>query len=229
MFISRAHSATLGPSGGRDSCPQAGDEEQTWKVDAKSCTGTAGTADRRDEGMGSLWYCWTRSTPEDARERSIAPYSTTTERPSGLWFQSVFSYLPVSNVDYPAVYQGRHKTYPMSLLFVFFSGKEIWLRGPLDAMGCSIGDLIAAGQGPLPFIDVGWKESYPYKRHFKLHEQQDTYSDFLNGWTHQQPQHMLVEQAWACVPSGTQKAANDQEKLWHFENNFPLPSIVFAK
>lgn len=150
---------------------------------------------RRDEGMRSLRYCWTRSTPEDARERSVAPYSATTERPSGLLFQSVFSYLPVSNVGDPAVYQGRHRTYPVSLLFVFFSGKETCLHGPLGAMRCSTGDLITMGQRPLPFIDVGWKESYPYKRHFKLHEQQDTYSDFLNGWTHQQPQHMLVEQA----------------------------------
>lgn len=44
----------------------------------------------------------------------------------------------------PAVYQGRHRTYPMSPLFVF-SGKEIRLRGPLGAPGSSAGALITMG------------------------------------------------------------------------------------
>lgn len=60
----------------------------------------------------------------------------------------------MSNMGDPAVYQARHRTYPMSPLFVF-SGREIRLRGPLGATGHSAGDLIIAGQRPLPFIDVG--------------------------------------------------------------------------
>lgn len=160
MFISSTHTVTLGPSGVRGSNPQAGDEEWTWKAGAKSCTGAVGTADRRDEGMGFLWWCWTRATPEATREGSIVPSSTTTERLSGLLFWSACvllkSYLTMSNVGDPAVYQGRHKMYPMSLLFVF-SGKEIHLHGPLGATGRSAGDLVTAGWGPLPFIDVGWK------------------------------------------------------------------------
>lgn len=151
MFISSTRTVTFGPSGGRGSSLQAGDEEWTWKADTKSCAGAVGTADRRDKGMGLLQGCWIRATPKGVREGSVVPSSTTTQRPSGLLFWSACvllkSYLAMSNVGDPAVYQGRHRTYPMSPLFVF-SGREIRLPGPLGAMGRSTGDLITAGRGP---------------------------------------------------------------------------------
>lgn len=147
MFISTAHTVTLGPSGGSSSTLQAGGEDWIWKADAKSCTGAFRTADRRDEGLGLVWWCWTRATPEPARERSVIPSSTGVR--VSRW--SLF----VSNGWSYRVSGKTQDVSPVSALC--FSGKEIRLRGPLGAMGHSAGDLITMGQGPLLFIDADWK------------------------------------------------------------------------
>lgn len=165
---------------------------------------------RCEDSRQKRWHCYSSAEPKPPqRLPAKALLSLLPQKPPGLLFWSVC----LAEELFGCVWcgwccsiSGRHRTHPMSPLFVF-SGEEIRLHGPLGAMGHSIGGQISTAWGPLPLIDVGWTYSQPFRRHLELCGQQDTHSGFPDGWTH--PAH-AGDSLWG------------HRRLWATEERFCL-------